>query len=88
MLALDKILVRILVKVSCARHVLYFPLIHVSQHIPTLMSLQETSKQLYDKIDSVMQLIESLQSQIEMQQDQTNEAIEQTAQPDLDKQLE
>lgn len=52
------------------------------------MSLQETSKQLYDKIDSVMQLIESLQSQIEMQQDQTNEAIEQTAQPDLDKQLE
>lgn len=40
------------------------------------MSLQETSKQLYDKIDSVMQLIESLQSQIEMQQDQTKEAIE------------
>ena len=85
MLALDKILVRILVEVSCARHVLYFPLIRVSQHIPTLMSLQETSKQLYDKIDSVMQLIESL---LEMQQDQTNEAIEQTAQPDLDKQLE
>lgn len=35
-----------------------------------------------------MQLIESLQNQIEMQQDQTKEAVEQTAQPELDKQLQ